>query len=236
MKEIITVEKDLDKLSDRADEIDIKTENALMREIILELKEIIRDKNLTSLSAPQIGYNKRIFCINFKGDIRTFINPVTIEVKGLTLSKETCSSIPDKTYIRPRNTEISIIYQTPLGKTETVKMVGKAAEVVQHEIDHLDGLLLSDIGLEIDDDFDKLTDEEKEELLKTYMDSLDIKQKEVHKEIDENPELKKIDDGIKFMEAVATNKVQLEVTPVTDEQNQQIKDKLEKLNKETESK
>lgn len=206
MKEII---KDIEKLQDRADEIDVRKENNEMREIILALKEVVRDKNLKGLSAPQLGYNKRIFVINFNGDLRTFVNPIITEVKGFGLNRENCSSL-DKEYIRPRNNTISVVYQTPLGKTESVKLVGKAAEVFQHELDHLDGLLLSDIGLELDKDFDNLTEEEKVELINTYMDSLDMQHKKIEKEIEEDKDLKQMSDAIDFMTDLQTGKVELD--------------------------
>ena len=205
MKEII---KDIEKLQDRADEIDVRKENNEMREIILALKEVVRANNLKGLSAPQIGYNKRIFVINFNGDIRTFVNPIITEVKGFGLSREKCSSL-DKEYIRPRNNNISVVYQTPLGKTESVKLVGKAAEVFQHELDHLDGLLLSDIGLELTEEFDSMDEHQKVELINEYMDSLDIQKKKVDQEIKEDKDLKQMSDAIDFMKDLQSGKVEL---------------------------
>lgn len=207
IKEIIT---DLDQLGERADEIDVRKENNEMREIILDLKQTLREhKNGVGLAAPQIGYNKRIFVVNFNGDIRSFINPVITQAKGLTINREGCLSLPGKEYLRPRNTEITVIYQTPLGKTESRKIFGMAAFVFQHELDHLDGITLADIGLQLDDNFDKASDEEKNELIKAYMDSLDIKQKDAEKEIEENPQLKQQADAIKFMEALQKGEVEL---------------------------
>lgn len=207
MKEIIT---DVEKLSDRCEEIDTKKENALMREIILELKDTLRNTpNAVGLAAPQIGYNKRIFVINFSGDLRSFVNPIITQVKGLTLSREGCLSIPGKEYIRPRHNDINVIYQTPLGKAESRRLIGRAAEVFQHELDHLDGLLLSDVGLEIDENFDKATEDERAEVIKAYMESLDLKQKEVEKRIEEDEELKKTSDAIDFMEKLQKGEVQL---------------------------
>ena len=207
MKEIIV---DYVALSNRANEIDIKKENALMREIILELKNTIREKNLVSLSAPQIGYDKRIFCINFNGTIKTFINPITTQVKGLELSTEVCSSIPGKKFIRPRHPDIIVVYQTPLGRMETRKLVGLTATVFQHELDHLEGILLSDIGLEIEEDFENATEEERNEILRMYLESLDIKEKEITKEIQNNKDLKQLSDAIDFITSVQEGKTIIE--------------------------
>lgn len=207
VKEIIT---DLDKLSDRCDEIDVRKENQLMRDIILDLKQTLRENPTgVGLAANQIGYDKRIFVINFNGDLRTFINPVISQVKGFTLNRESCLSLPGKSFIRPRHNEINVIYQTPLGKTESRKIVGLAAYVFQHELDHLDGLTLADIGLEVGEDFDKASEEEKNEVINAYLDSLDIKQKQVEKEIQEDETLKKTSDAINFIEKLQKGKVEL---------------------------
>lgn len=218
--EIIT---DIEKLSTRTDEIDVRKENQQVRDITVELKKTVREHNLLSLSAPQIGFDKRIFVINFNGDIRTFINPMITQVKGFELSRETCSSIPDKTFIRPRHNDIQVIYQTPLGKIESKQFMGAAAKVFQHCIDHLDGLLLSDIGLEIDEMFDNATEEERAEVLSMYLDSLDIKQKEIDNQIQQDDELKQIVDGIEFMEKVKKGEVQMEQVPMSKAQIEELK-------------
>ena len=209
-KDILTIDKNEIELSQRAIEIDIKTENKLMREIISALKHTIELNNIVSLSAPAIGYDKRIFCIKFDTEIKTFINPVIIQSKGIQLSREICTSIPGKTFIRPRNNDITVIYQKPSGPSESRQLVGLSAIVFQHELDHLEGLLLSDIGLEIDDDFEKASDEEKEEVINYYLDSLDLKRKELEDEIQSNEELKQLSNGIKFMESVYKGETQIE--------------------------
>lgn len=197
--DILTIKKDIEKLSERAEEIDTRKDNKLVQEIVLALKNKIRERDLAALSAPQIGYNKRIFCINFNGDIRTFINPIITAVKGFELSREKCSSIPKKEFIRPRHNNIDVCYMTPLGKIESRKFLGLAAKVFQHHMDHLEGLLLSDIGLEIDADFDKASEEEKQKIIDMYLDSLDIKRKDLNTEVEADPELKKTADAIDFM-------------------------------------
>lgn len=209
-KDILTIDKNEIELSQRAIEIDIKTENKLMREIISALKHTIELNNIVSLSAPAIGYDKRIFCIKFDTEIKTFINPVIIQSKGIQLSREICTSIPGKTFIRPRNNDITVIYQKPSGPSESRQLVGLSAIVFQHELDHLEGLLLSDIGLEIDDDFENASEEEREEVINYYLDSLDLKRKELEEEIQSNEELKQLSEGIKFMESVYKGETQIE--------------------------
>lgn len=213
VKDIVTDEL---QLSERAVEIDVRTQATEMREIIKALKDTMREKGLSSLSAPAIGYNRRIFCIDFKdSEIKTFINPIIAQAKGMQLSIEKCVCIPDKEFMRPRNNDLMIIYQRPTGQIENRQIVGMSAIVFQHELDHLDGLLLSDVGIEIDEDFHNATEEEQQEVINAYLDVLDIKKKEIDTEINTNPELKQLSDGIDFMESVYKGETKIE--PIKEE-------------------
>lgn len=218
-KEIREIITDVDKLGSRCDEIDIKHQGTIVREITKALKDVIRAKDLKSLSAPVIGYDKRIFCLNFSdSEIKTFINPIVTHAEGLQLARETCVCLPGKEYIRPRNPKIKVMYQNPMGKILSSEFIGLSAVVFQHEIDHLDGILLSDVGLEIDEQWDKATDEEKQEVISAYLDSLDLRQKELEKEIAEDKDLKQVSDAIDFIEKVQKGDVTLE--PVYEENNE----------------
>jgi len=152
-----------------------------------------------------------VFCIRFgKNDYRTFINPLIENNTAFQFSRETCSSIPNKTFIMPRFGNVKFFFTTPLGKAEGGKLAGRAAFVFQHCMDHINGMLVSDIGLEIDEMFDNATDEEREELLKMYAEALDITQKQLTEDIDNNEDLKNIDDAVKFIASVKSGETILE--------------------------
>lgn len=89
-------------------------------------------------------------------------------------------------------------------------MIGIAAYTFEHEMDHLDGLLLSDIALEIDEKFDDATQEEREEVINAYLDCLDLTRKEIEEDIESDPEAKDMYNGIKFMESVAKGEVKFD--------------------------
>lgn len=218
---------DIDKLSERAEEINIKKERPLLNEIVLAIKEKIRELELTGLSAPQIGYNKRVFCLNFNGDIRTLINPVILNAEGIDLGREKCSSLPDKTYLRPRATKITVAFQTPMNKVEQCELIGLAAKVCQHQVDHLDGILLSDIGLEIDGQFERATDENKAAIIKLYLDSLDMQAKQLDEEVESDEDAKQIKQAAEFMRSVQTGETKLTAVPMdlSDEIKGKIKEK-----------
>lgn len=224
MKEIIL---DEEKLTEFSSLIDMKKEAKLAQQIIRELKEIVEAKNLVSLSAPQIGYPYRIFVIKFKDAARSFINPVISRAKGFQLSKERCSSIPGKEFLIPRQNDIELFYTTPLNKYEAQQFIGFGAFVVQHEIDHLDGILVSNMGLEIDDDFEKATDEEKTEIISAYLDSLDLRAKKIKDECEKDEEFDKAYKTMKFMQEVNAGNIKLNA-----EEDKKDANQIEENNKE----
>lgn len=229
MAEIIT---DYEKLSERSNEIDTTKQNVKMREIVLALKKTIRENKLLGLAAPQIGYNARIVVINYSGNLVTYINPVIYDAKGLTLSRENCPSIPGKQYIRLRNPEVSVTYITPLGKIKSEKFIGAASCIMQYLCDMIDGVLLSDIGMEIDDAWDTFTEEEKNDLIDCYLESIDLKRKHTHEEIENDPSLKEIDDGIKFMTALQKGEVKLVPATIHIDNADEINEQIEKAKEE----
>lgn len=213
LKDIITIEKleDEIKLGERSVEIDTKIQAAELRDIVKNIKAVMRDKNIKSLSAPALGYQRRIFCLDYSDlEIKTYVNPIIAQAKGLQLSIETCTSIPGKRYMRPRNNDIIVIYQTPTGKIEQRQLIGLAAIVFQHEMDHLDGILLNDVGIEVADDYEDWPDNLKENFAKDYLDSLDLLNKEIQQEIADDEDLKKIEDATEFITKVYEGEVKLE--------------------------
>lgn len=231
IKEIIT---DINKLPGRCDEINVKDNHEEIEETIVELKATLRahDHGI-GLAAPQIGRNNRIFVINFNGKMRTFINPIFTHTQDIVLSREGCLSIPGKQYLVPRFNDIKINYQDPLGNNLSSHLIGIAAHAFQHELDHLDGLTLAHIGLEVDEDFDKASDDDKAKIIEMYLDSLKKREQLLDADIEKDPELKKMRDSIKFMEKVQKGEVQLEQREFTEEEKKQLEDKLkETINEE----
>jgi peptide deformylase len=224
VKDIVT---DYDILSERCDEIDLTKKNKNIQQTVLMLKNTIKaNPGMLGLSANQIGLYERVVVLNFNGNLRSFVNPIITRVDGFELSRETCHSIPGKTFIRMRNSRVWVTYQTPLGKIESVELNGAAARVMQHHIDHLDGLLLSDVSLEIDEDFDNATEEEREEVIKMYLESLDISAEEVMKDVEQDEDGKKLADAVRFMESVKKGETVVETVQYTDEEFEQLKDNL----------
>ena len=184
--------------------------NQLMRDTVVELKRIIREKNLDGLTACQIGVNERIMVMNFgNDDLRTYINPLLCAASGFVLNRETCIHLPNQQFLVPRNKEITLMYETPLGAVQQAKFIGKSAYVAQHLIWHMDGLFIDEVGLEIDDDWDSLTDDEKAEIVKQYCESVDQQSAELNDELAKSEEAQKLKGAIEFEKAVVSGEVKI---------------------------
>lgn len=214
VKQIITDEI---KLSKNCDEIDPVTQHEELSTIIQDLKATMRANKLMFLSAPAIGYNRRIFCVDDPNDveIKTYINPMPgpgdpNDPPCMSTSIETCSSFPGKRFLRFRQDKFDLYYTRPNGQPMHKEFKGLMAVKIQHELEHLDGIVLSDFGLELDDNWEKLSDSDREEILMAYKDSLDVLSEQLSKEVIEDPEAKRLKDGISFMEGVAKGEIKIE--------------------------
>jgi peptide deformylase len=207
MKELIT---DIEKL-EVAEPLKFITDTGIDREkgdqIINDLKEIMEaNPDMISLTAPQIGEPYRIFCIRFNDTIKTFIDPIIKKKQGGKLVVETCSLLPGKEILLTRPEEITVVYYTDDFKYEDNKLVGPAAAIFDRQIQLLDGVLPSDLGLvsDIQEDgslFD-LTDEEFEQVKEIYKQFIAIKTKQAQEAATADPELEKQYRQLKFTEDV----------------------------------
>lgn len=200
MSKLIT---DTSLITEPCNEVDVRKNNKDVRAIVVEMKNVVREHNLTCLTANQIGYNMKIFCINFNGDIRTFVNPYIANVDNFNLARETCVSLPGREFIIPRYDTAVINYQTPLGKLESRKLIGLAAHMAQQCVDMLECIFLDTLGLEVDDQFDNASEDEKLEVIKAYLDSLEVKQEELEKEIKESKELSELEETAKTIQKIS---------------------------------
>lgn len=213
---VIAISRDLDKLMQRSDEVPVVGVGLQTRpevsNTIKNLKDtILANKNLVALAAPQIGTFDRIFCIRFaNGDIRAFINPMISKTDGMHLVREVSPSLPERAFIVPRHDKIIAMYQTPTGKPEESVFEGVVAEIFQHMVQILDGVLISDIGLEVFEDFDNASEEEKNEVLTAYFNELKKREESLNQEIEGNEDLKKTRDAIRFLKGVATGEITVE--------------------------
>jgi peptide deformylase len=115
-------------------------------ELTQKMLEIIKTDKGIGLAAPQIGIMKRIFVVHIEDDIeRVFINPSILETSQKTVKiEEGCLSIPGIFADVVRSESIKIQAWNEKGKPFTIETSGLLARVIQHEYDHLEGVLFLD--------------------------------------------------------------------------------------------
>jgi peptide deformylase len=114
---------------------------------------IVKKLKASGLSANQVAYDARMFVTNPTGevkDMRVYINPTILYQSSVKKNNvEGCLSIPDKKYRVKRSNSIEVRAQDVAGHWFTQKLKGQEAFVFLHEIEHLDGILISDRGRQV---------------------------------------------------------------------------------------
>ena len=143
-------------LKDNEESLRIKSIPTLItdevRDLVSNMKETMLAENGIGLSAPQVGVNLRVIVIQLMsagklvGPVQEMINPVITSYSDDSMEyEEGCLSIPGE-YIRiNRPRSIHVKFQTLSGKYKKWFLKGLEARIVQHEIDHLDGVLMTDL-------------------------------------------------------------------------------------------
>lgn len=96
------------------------------------------------LAAPQVGVARRIIAINVGDGILYLINPQIVERQGKARMEEGCLSCPGISAVVDRDERIQVRGLDLDGNEVTIEAEGLKARVLQHEIDHLEGVLIID--------------------------------------------------------------------------------------------
>ncbi len=110
-----------------------------------EMMRVMREAEGVGLAANQIGRLKRVFVAAHEDEEYAIVNPV-IEERSETTEKdiEGCLSIPETRVEVERPTAVTVSGQDPSGEPVSIEAEGLLARIFQHEIDHLDGVLILD--------------------------------------------------------------------------------------------
>ena len=104
----------------------------------------LREVNGLGLAAPQVGVSKRLFVAEVKDRLLVLVDPTITKREGEELGTEACLSIPGTVADVPRATHVVVKGKNRRGRGITVDAEGMLARVIQHEVDHLDGILFLD--------------------------------------------------------------------------------------------
>jgi peptide deformylase len=129
-------------LRERSSEVGTVDEET--RCFIDDLYETMDGAKGVGLAANQVGVTTRIAVVDADGHRFTMINPVIVEQEGQDTAEEGCLSIPDLYADVTRATRVILEALDRDGRPFRLEAEGLKARVIQHEIDHLDGILFVD--------------------------------------------------------------------------------------------
>ena len=205
---------DIEKLTTPSEPLTFLSESGAQTDegtkIINKIKEVMEnDQELLALSAPQIGINKRIFCLRFSDQIKTFINPIITKKKGLNIVIETCASMPGKEIVIGRPEEITVVYYNDEFNYEDNKLIGVSASLFDQQAQILDGVLPSELGLVSDIELDgKIEETDLAEIIPFYKDTfLPSRLEQLNKAIESDEQATKDFKHLKFTEGVINGRI-----------------------------
>ncbi len=117
-----------------------------LRHLMDDMAETMYKCDGVGLAAPQIGQSIRLVVIDVGEGILELINPVITKKEGKVVDSEGCLSVPGIFGDVERAERVTVEYTTRFNKRRTLKADGLLARCIQHECDHLDGVLFIDIA------------------------------------------------------------------------------------------
>lgn len=129
---------------------EISKPDSKLKKFLKEMEKEMTRQNGVGLAAPQVGHNIRAIIVRLNAGTKeemtfSMINPEILQFSEEKYEdEEGCLSIPDIWGIIERPKEIIVSFQNPRGAPQTLKLSTLNARIVQHEIDHLDGILFID--------------------------------------------------------------------------------------------
>lgn len=137
IKEIV---KDIEFLQQVSERADIKADKQLFIDLVDTAQANV--PNCIGLAAPQIGVLKKAIVVMTNTGWKVFVNPTIIaRSKETYIASEGCLSLDGKRDVK-RHEWIKVAFQQPNGKMQTIQYSGLTAEIIQHECDHLRGVLI----------------------------------------------------------------------------------------------
>lgn len=129
---------------------EVEEVNEKTNQLIDNMFETMYEEDGVGLAAPQVGMLKRIAVVDIREDNPiVLINPKIMEEEGKTIMEEGCLSIPNRTGDVIRSRRIKIRSLDRKGNEIEFEAEGFEARAIQHEMDHLDGVLFIDKMVEL---------------------------------------------------------------------------------------
>ena len=117
-----------------------------LKRLIVDMGETMRDAPGVGLAAPQVGVQRRVlvYAPSEEDEITAVINPEILDAEGEQTDPEGCLSIPGISFEVTRALRVLVRAQNVEGEAIEIEAFDFEARILQHEIDHLNGVLFID--------------------------------------------------------------------------------------------
>ena len=122
----------------------VKSFDRILEEFAAEMLNFMRTHGGIGLAAPQVGIKRRIIGADIGENPVSIVNPEIVSFSDWDFMTEGCLSLPGVNVDIQRMSYLEVRGQNPRGKDIYIKTDGLPARVLQHEIDHLNGVLICD--------------------------------------------------------------------------------------------
>ncbi len=123
---------------------EVTTVDDEVRQLVEDMFETMDAAKSIGLAANQVGVTRRVAVVDVDGDRFAMIDPRIVETEGRAVAEEGCLSIPDIYADVTRPDRVVIEALDLAGNRYRKEATGLKARAIQHEIDHLDGILFLD--------------------------------------------------------------------------------------------
>lgn len=121
-----------------------------LKDLVSDMFETMDEYRGVGLAAPQVGMSSRILVVSYKKHRFEIVNPEIVSASGEAWDEEGCLSLPGVTLNMKRYARIHVKGFSVVGRPIVVREKGFLARILQHEIDHLNGVLIIDNGLPVE--------------------------------------------------------------------------------------
>jgi len=128
----------------------VKKIDRTVKKLIANMIETMFDCDGLGIAAPQVGVNLRIYIarLNFNTDNEMIVPMINAKLISLSQEKEKheegCLSIPGEFGVIERHSSVTVRYMDEQGKSHVLTLRDLNARIMQHETDHLNGILIAD--------------------------------------------------------------------------------------------